>query len=192
VTSTDWRHTTTERLFLDLPTPADIDDLFAIHSDPETWRHFPLGRHTQRSEAVNMVQRAETDFARDGLGYWSVRDRPDGPVVGRGGCTIPTGRMWWNLYFRFATAVHGRGYATEMATRAIEAARDVEPGRPVLAYLLEHNEASRRTAERLGMMLAWRGPDLPNPDPDAVRLVYADREPTAELVAAIEAHAQGD
>jgi len=187
----DWRHAATARLLLDLPTHADVDDLFAIHSDPETWRHFPLGRHTDRSEAVNMVEQAEKDFARDGLGYWSVRDRPGGPVVGRGGCTIPTGRIWWNLYFRFAPAVHGRGYATEMATRAIEAAREVEPSRPVVAYLLEHNHASRRTAERLGMVLAWRGPDRPNPDPDAIRLVYADREPAAELVAAIEAHALG-
>jgi RimJ/RimL family protein N-acetyltransferase len=99
--------------------------------------------------------------------------------------------MWWNLYYRFAGSVHGRGYATEMALRAIEAARDVEPARPVVAYLLEHNTASRRTAERLGMRLAWRGPDRPNPDPDAIRLVYVDREPTEELVAAIEEHALG-
>ena len=33
------------------------------------------------------------------------------------------------------------------------------------------------------MRLAWRGPDRPNPDRDAVRLVYVDREPTDELVA---------
>jgi RimJ/RimL family protein N-acetyltransferase len=78
-----------------------------------------------------------------------------------------------------------------MGLRAIEAARDVEPDRPVLAYLLEHNTASRRTAERLGMRLAWRGPDRPNPDHDAIRLVYVDRPPTDELVAAIEAHALG-
>jgi len=191
VTSRDWRHTATDRLFLDLPSDTDVDDLFAIHSDPDLWRHFPLGRHTHRREAVTMVEQAEKQFARDGLGFWSVRDRPDGPVIGRGGCTIPTGRMWWNLYYRFATAVHGRGYATEMATRAIEAARDVQPSRPVVAHLLEHNEASRRTAERLGMVLAWRGPDRPNPDHDAIRLVYADREPTDELVAAIERHALG-
>jgi len=187
----DWRHTATDRLLLDLPTAADVDDLFAIHSDPDSWRHFPWGRHTHRREAVNMVAQAEKQFARDGLGFWSVRDRPGGAVIGRGGCAIPTGRMWWNLYYRFSTVVHGRGYATEMATRAIEAARDVDPGRPVVAYLLEHDVASRRTAERLGMALAWRGPDRPNPDPAAVRLVYVDRDPSDDLVAAIDAHALG-
>jgi RimJ/RimL family protein N-acetyltransferase len=138
-----------------------------------------------------MVEQAEKQFDRDGLGYWSVRDRPGGPVIGRGGCTVLTGRRWWNLYYRFATTAHGRGYATEMATRAIEAARDVDPARPVVAYLLEHNESSLRTAERLQMVLAWRGPDRPNPDPHAIRLVFVDREPSQELVAAIEQHALG-
>jgi RimJ/RimL family protein N-acetyltransferase len=186
-----WGHTTTARLWLDLPTEADVDDLHAIHADPESWRHFPVGRHTSRAQSAEMVTQSERQFARQGLGYWSVRDRPDGPVIGRGGCTIPTGRPWWNLYYRFATSVHGRGYASEMGERALEAARDVEPDRPVVAYLLEHNLASRRTAERLGMRLAWRGPDRPNPDPDAIRLVYVDREPTPGLVAAIEGHALG-
>jgi RimJ/RimL family protein N-acetyltransferase len=189
--TSDWRHTTTARLCLDLPAEADVDDLHAIHSDPDSWRHFPVGRHTSRAESEGMVTHAEGQFERNGLGYWSVREVPGGPVIGRGGCTILTGRAWWNLYYRFATAVHGRGYATEMGLRAIEAARDVEPARPVVAYLLEHNTASRRTAERLGMQLAWRGPDRPNPDHDAIRLVYVDRPPTDELVAAIEAHALG-
>ena len=96
-----------------------------------------------------------------------------------------TGRGWWNLYYRFDQQVLGRGYATEMGTAALEAARDVAPERPVLAYLVEHNVASRRTAERLGLRLVWRGPDADNPDPDAVRLVFLDREPDDVLVAAL-------
>ena len=186
-----WRHTRTERLWLDLPVEADAEDLFAIHSDPALWTHFPHGRHTSLDQAVQMVAQSAWQFDQHGLGFWSVRDEPGGPVVGRGGCTVPTGRPWWNLYYRFASAVHRRGYAAEMSAHAIAAARDVAPDRPVVAYLLEHNVASRRTAERLGMTLAWRGPDRPNPDPDAVRLVFVDREPTDDLVAAIEAHALG-
>ena len=87
--------------------------------------------------------------------------------------------------------MHGRGYATEMATRAIEAARDVEPDAPGAGLPARAQPGLAATAERLGMTLAWRGPDRPNPDPDAIRLVYVDREPTDELVAAIEAHALG-
>ena len=57
--TTLWHHTATARLHLDLPVDADARDLFAIHSDPESWRHFPAGRHTDSAEAVAMVRASE-------------------------------------------------------------------------------------------------------------------------------------
>jgi RimJ/RimL family protein N-acetyltransferase len=189
----DWRHVRTTRLWLDEPVDADAADLFAIHSDPASWAHFPSGRVTDPAAGPVMVGASRRRFDRDGLAYWSVRDADGGPVVGRGGCALPdealaadpTGRGWWNLYYRFDQRVLGRGYATELGAAALAAARAVAPERPVLAYLLEHNHASRRTGERLGLRLVWRGPDSDNPDPDAVRLVYLDRDPDDELVAAL-------
>ncbi len=175
----DLRHVRTERLWLDEPVDGDADALFAIHSDPASWRHFPSGRVTDPRAGATMVEVSRRRFERDGLAYWSVRDEKGGPVVGRGGCMVPDealgGRGWWNLYYRFDQRVVGRGYAAEMGRSAIEAAHAVAPDRPVLAFLLEHNVASRRTAERLGMTLVWRGPDDGNPDPGATRLVYLDR-----------------
>ena len=186
---TDWRHARTARLHLDVAAEGDEDDLFAIHSDPASWTHFPVGRHTDRSQTPEMVTLSERGFAVNGLGYWSIREVADGPVIGWGGCSAPTGRPWWNLAYRFAQSVLRRGYATEVAARSIEAAHDVAPDRPVLAYLLEHNVASRRTAEKAGLQLVWRGPDRPNPDPDAIRLVFLDREPDDAVLRAIEDHA---
>jgi RimJ/RimL family protein N-acetyltransferase len=194
-----WRHTRTARLLLDVAVEADVDDLHAIHADPGSWRHFPGGRHLERAQSAAMVGAGERQFAAHGLGYWSVREAagPPGspghddadaarPVVGRGGCAVPVNdeglaMPWWNLYYRLAASVQGRGYATELGRHAIEAAHDVDPDRPVMAFLLEHNEASRRTAEAVGLHLVWRGPDRDNPDPGAVRLVYLDREPDAVL-----------
>ncbi len=57
----------------------------------------------------------------------------------------------------------------------LDAAHAVAPDRPVVAYLLEHDLESRGRAERAGPPLQWRGPDAGNPDPAAVRLMYADR-----------------
>jgi RimJ/RimL family protein N-acetyltransferase len=195
----DWRHVRTTRLWLDEPGEADAVDLFAIHSDPASWRHFPSGRVTDPAAGSVMVGASRRRFDRDGLAYWSVRDAHGGPVVGRGGCAVPdealdadaTGRGWWNLYYRFDQRVLGRGYAVEMGRSAIEAAHDVAPERPVLAYLVEHNVASRRTAEKLGLRPVWRGPDADNPDPAAVRLVHLDREPDDRLVAALAAEGMG-
>jgi hypothetical protein len=70
----------------------------------------------------------------------------------------------------------------------MESARTVVPERPVVAVLLEHNERSRGRAERAGLRLFWRGPDAGNPDPAAVRLVYADRDLDADLLARIAEH----
>lgn len=187
---TNWRHVRTERLWLDVATVADVPDLHEIHADPQSWEHFPAGRHADRLMSEQMVVNGDRQWATNGLGYWSVRDADGGHVVGRGGCAVPDGSPWWNLYYRFGASVHRRGYATEMARAAIEAAHDIGPERAVLAYLLEHNEASRRTAERLGLRLVWRGHDVGNPDRDAIRLVYVDREPDTDLMDAISRHCE--
>jgi len=73
-------------------------------------------------------------------------------------------------------------------TAALAAAGKVAPQLPVVAYLLEHNTGSRRTAERAGLQLLWRGPDVGNPDPQAVRLVYADRPVSAAVLTAFTDH----
>ena len=88
---------------------------------------------------------------------------------------LPT-RTSGNLYYRFSPDVQGNGYATELARVALAAAKAVRPERPVVAFMLEHNTASWRVAERVGMHHLWTGPDAGNPDPTAVRLVYADRD----------------
>ena len=182
-------HVRTERLWLDEPVDADADALQAIHADPASWRHLPSGVVTDPDAGRAMVATSRHRFERDGLAYWSVRDAEDGPVIGRGGCMAPVeGAGWWNLYYRFDQRVVGRGYAAEMGVAALDAAHAVEPDRPVLAYLLEHNVGSRRTAERLALQLVWRGPDAGNPDPDAVRLVYLDRDPDDALLAALAEH----
>jgi RimJ/RimL family protein N-acetyltransferase len=184
-----WRQARTARLWLDEPVEGDADALLAIHSDPASWRHFPSGLVTDPAAGATMVGASRRRFERDGLAYWSVRDADGGPAVGRGGCMVPDealgGRGWWNLYYRFDQRVLGRGYAAEMGRAALDAAHDVAPERPVLAFLLEHNVASRRTAEKVGLRLVWRGPDDGNPDPDAVRLVFLDREPDDLFVAEV-------
>lgn len=182
VTVTDWRHHRTERLWLDVATEADVDDLHAIHGDPDTWRHFPQGRHTTREQSAQMVGKGEDQWDTHGLGFWSVRDRADGPVIGRGGCAVPGHGLWWNLYYRFATSAQGQGYAAEMARAAIQGGarrRSRAAGRRLPARA-QPRPGSRRSQGRA--RAGRRGPDAGNDDPDAVRLVFADREIDAALL----------
>ncbi|MGO1975181.1 MAG: GNAT family N-acetyltransferase [Propionibacteriaceae bacterium] len=184
----DWRHVRTRRLFLDEPVTDDIDDLYFLHSDARVWTHFPSGRHRTRQQTVDQIEAGHDQWQRHGLGYWSVRESVSGRVIGRGGCAVPTDRPWWNLYYRLSPTMQGRGYASELGAAALEAAHRVDPDRPVIAYLLAHNLASKATAEKVGLHLVWRGPDVENPDPTAERLVYADRLLSADILDEIGAH----
>ena len=192
----DHRHLLTGRLQLDAVVPADLDEHYALMSDPGVWAHLPSGRHTSPDQTMRGIEHSVGHWARDGLGYWTARLRADlpgtslraGQVVGTGGCALRVGTSWWNLYYRLTPPAWGHGLAAELVTAAIEAAHAVAPDRPVIAYLLEHNVQSRGRAEKAGLSLVWRGPDAGNPDPDAVRLVYADRALAPELLERITIH----
>jgi RimJ/RimL family protein N-acetyltransferase len=186
----DWRRTRTERLLLDAYRPGDLVDLAALHADARVWGHYPRGRHADVARTAAMAAADAGWWRRDGLAPWSVRladAGPGSPVVGRVSCSVPDGRPWWNVYYRLAPAVQGSGLALEAARRALDAAHDVDPDRPVLAFLVEHNTGSRRTAEALGLRLVHRGPDHGNPDPGTVRLVLLDRDPSDAVRTAIDA-----
>lgn len=182
---------TTDRLLLDATTEADLDALHEIYGDPRTWEHLPSGRHADLAQTRTRLELWLDDWRTVGFGAWTVRTAADpGTVIGHGGCSVrgsavPDG-AFWNLGYRFRPEAQGHGYATEVSLAAIEAAREHRPELPIVAYLLEHNHASARVAEKVGLALAHRAPDAGNPDPAAIRLVYADRELTpAQLQATL-------
>jgi RimJ/RimL family protein N-acetyltransferase len=190
------RHRQTSRLALDAVVEGDLDEHVGLMSDPGVWAHLPSGRHTSAEQTMQGIRHSLGHWQRDGLGYWTARLRQDlpgselraGDVVGTGGCALRVGTAWWNLYYRLTPAAWGHGLAAELVAAAVDAAHRVQPELPVVAYLLEHNVRSRGRAERSGLQLVWRGPDAGNPDPTAVRLVYADRELDEALIARIATH----
>ncbi|MEV8145671.1 GNAT family N-acetyltransferase [Specibacter sp. NPDC078709] len=175
--------TSTDRLLLSRPTPGDAAGMYAICSDPRVWTHFPSLRHTAQSQTAAMLDGFTARWEQDGLAPWVVRAQGEPAIIGQGGCSIKAG-VYWNLGYRFSADVHGRGYATELSREAVRQAKALRPELPIVAYLLEHNAASARVAEKLGLTLVHRGPDAGNPDPAAVRLVYADRPLGPEQLAA--------
>lgn len=108
-------------------------------------------------------------------------------MLGQCGCDMKIG-TYWNLGYRFAPEAQGNGYATAVSRAAMSRARELRGDLPVVAYLLEHNAASQRVAEKLGMRHQHRGPDPAVADPSAIRLVYADRQLTDDQLAAALTH----
>lgn len=176
----------TDRLRLSRPLPDDLPELHALHADPRGYVHWPSGRHTSVAQTRALLDRYERSWREHGLGPWVVRGADDGRLVGMAGCGV-RGGVGWNLYYRLVPEERGRGFAQEVIAASRAAAARHRPDLPVVAYLLEHNEGSRRAAERAGLRRVWRGPDAGNPDPAAVRLVYADRELDAAVLAVFTA-----
>ncbi len=161
-------------LLLDEPTLDDVAAMHEIYSDPRVWTHLPSGRHATVDTTEQLVQGWVDGWARDGLSVWIVRDAGTGAVLGDVGCSIRR-HSFWNLGYRLAHDAHGRGIATRVAQYAVDEAHRIGPALPVVAYLLEHNRASARVAQNVRLTLRFRALDVGNPDPDAIRLVYADR-----------------
>lgn len=164
------RTVVTERLELRAATAEDAEDLFPIMSDPDGWWFDPQARHTDVERTRAWVARAAARWD-EGMSYWTARERASGRVVGIGGAQLHASGCW-NLSYRIATDTWGRGYATELARAARDAAAAVDPGLPLVAWVVEHNLPSRRVAERLG--LVNYGPRIDEND-GQTRLAYADR-----------------
>ena len=141
----------TERLELRASTPADVDPLFAIFSDPEVTRYWSTPPMQSRAEAEAMVERWATHLAAGSGLSWVVCRREDGQVLGtcslfhfheqndRAEIGYGLGRQFWgqgymhealNALFAFAFG--------DMDLRRLEA--DTDP----------RNAPSIRALERLG------------------------------------------
>lgn len=169
------------------PTPADIPALHALYSDSRVWEHLPSGRFTEVAQTERMVDGWIEGWDRDGLSSWVLRDADTGELLGNGGCSLRRD-TFWNLGYRLVPEAQGRGVATWVSREALEAAHVAEPGVPVVAYLLEHNAASARVAAKVGLTVVHRGPDAGNPDPAAIRLVFADRALSERQLAVVLEH----
>jgi len=143
----------TPRLVLTPVGLEDIDDLVGLYADPEVafWTG-PWTRTTVTAWASGMAQR----WAEDGVGKWMARDRVDGELVGRGGCTRIDldGESVLEVGWVVRDALIGRGYATEIGRAALNWAAEHEHSIPVVAFTEVHNQASQAVMRRLGMLPA--------------------------------------
>ena len=160
--------TTTSRLRLRRPAPADLSFHVALHTNPRLYTHAP---QAMRSEDENRC--VFDGFVRHwedhGFGYWVVEELATGTPLGMAGVRRADDHL--NLYYRFRHEAQGRGYAREAAREAVALATEWLPGMPVRAVVRPGHDASLRTAERAGLSRAGtrRHPDdLPEEEPSVV------------------------
>ncbi|WP_445528784.1 GNAT family N-acetyltransferase [Streptomyces cyslabdanicus] len=146
----------TARLSLRRPTEADIDAIFAIHSDPGTCLHNPSDALARPEEAEELYQRWNNQWQSCGYGYWVVRRHNSALQLGF--CGIKpmelNGMKVLNLFYRFATSAWGQGFAGEAATAVASWTSRHVPDLPLIARVRPANTASQRVAVRAGLTRA--------------------------------------
>lgn len=187
----------TERLQLSPLTMADLDAVYAVYSNPQTWLHLPTGRHRSIAQTRAMIEATERKWQEHQAGYWAVRltaplgGIPADMLIGTGGITpLLTGAVAgsWNLGYRLDPASWGHGLATEIAGAGLRFAAEQQPTHPVLGRVLENNPTSYRVLEKIGLKLQWRGEfdaETIEQSPwlaSQAHRIYADRELSPDLL----------
>ena len=162
---------TTDRLRLVPVAVDDAEEQFVIMSDPAGWWYQPAGQHTELPTTIAFCEWVAAMWLSDGLPYWTARNLATDEVVGLGGARRHRDRTW-NLSYRIATSHQGQGLATELSIAAHQAAAIIDPSVAFIAWVDEHNVASRRVAERIGLTNQGIRTD---PSDGEIRLAYSDR-----------------
>jgi RimJ/RimL family protein N-acetyltransferase len=149
----------TERLILRRFVASDVDALYDLDNDPEVMRYINGGTPTPRDVVQDDILPVflHYDERLPGFGFWAVTDRETGDFLGwfsfRPSKDTPGEVI---LGYRLCKAAWGQGYAAEGACALIHKGFSEWGVQRVVATTYEHNLASRRVMEKLGMALVRR------------------------------------
>jgi RimJ/RimL family protein N-acetyltransferase len=139
----------TERLDLRPIAGSDLGDLHRIRRDPRNRVYIPAGPDEGLDATSAWIERFGARWQTNAVGFWTVRLRATGRVVGVGG--IDRRAAFWNLYYVIDVDHQGLGYATELARAACRMAGALDPSLPLVAWIHAQNDASQSVARHLGL-----------------------------------------
>ncbi len=141
----------TDRLSLRWITADDVDDFYAIYSNPEVMRYWSTPPLPDKSAASKLISEIRRGFERHQMLKWGIALRADDKLIGsvtlfhlefehrRAEIGYALGRDYW-----------GQGYMGETLTAVLNYAFDVLEFHRIEADVDPRNAASVRTLERLG------------------------------------------
>jgi RimJ/RimL family protein N-acetyltransferase len=138
----------TERLILRPPVAEDFDPYAQLLADESTARF--IGGVQPRSVAWRGFLTMTGAWVIQGFSYFAVVERATGQWVGRVGPMKPEGWPGTEVAWSLGGAFHGKGYATEAATAAIDWVFEHLGWTEVIHSIHPDNVASQAVAARLG------------------------------------------
>ena len=158
----------TERLALRELTEEDFEAAREILGDASVmyaWEHGFSDGETRAWIAENIAR-----YRRDGFSYFAAEERTGGALAGFIGPLVENveGKRRMGVAYILGKNFWGRGYASEGAAACVDYAFDQLGAAEVIAEIRPENSASRRVAERLGMIAResfvkiYKGKEMPH------------------------------
>jgi len=143
----------TSRLLLRRLQPGDLDDLFALYSDPQVTRFIPDApqSYEQTREELEWFQNGHPRHPE--LGLWATIHKPSGGFIGRCGL-LPwsiDGQSEVEVAYTIARAYWEQGLATEAALAIRDYGFEKLQLKRLVCLVDQENLASIRVATKIGM-----------------------------------------
>lgn len=156
----------------------DLDDLFALYSDPEVRRYFPEGTlsRKQTQDELEWFQHGHPENPE--LGLWATIHKETGRFIGRCGLLpyVIDGQAEVEIAYSLAKEFWGRGLGTEAALGIRDYAIATLGFRRLICLIDRDNQASIRVATKIGMRFEKEGVDDQGP-----YLLYALHHPAERI-----------
>jgi RimJ/RimL family protein N-acetyltransferase len=152
----------TERLVLQGHRLEDFEECLEMWSDPQVVRHIS-GKPATREEGWARLLRYVGHWELLGYGFWVVREKATGRLVGEVGLgdfhreMDPPLRGQFEAGWVLASSAHGKGYATEAMKAALAWVDANHHPERVVCIIHPENAASVHVAAKLGFRQTGTG-----------------------------------
>jgi len=139
-----------QRLILRAFQPSDFEPMATFFADPLS-AHY--GGPCGREEAWRKFAVYSGHWLLRGYGPWALEDKATGAYVGLAGLWFPEGWVEPEITWALVPGQHGKGFATEAALRALQAAYQHFGWTTAVSVVSTQNRASQAVAQRMGATL---------------------------------------
>jgi ribosomal-protein-alanine N-acetyltransferase len=143
----------TQRLVLRRLVMEDLNDLYALYSDPEIRRYFPEGVLTLEETQEELEWHMNGHPDNSDLGLWATIHKETGKFIGRCGLLPWTigGRGEVEIAYLLDKAFWHQGLATEAANALLRYGFEKLKLSRLICLIAPDNRAAQRVAEKIGM-----------------------------------------
>jgi ribosomal-protein-alanine N-acetyltransferase len=141
----------TSRLRCRRPSPADLEALLLIVSDPEVMKYLGTnqGAILSRDETEFFLEKMIEFWKQRGFGRWAIVNKVDDKLIGL--CGFRLADSVPELFYLFAKANWGKGLATEAARAVVRFGFEELGFERIMAATRHANTASIRVLTKIGM-----------------------------------------